>query len=186
MGPRLKAYGILLLLIAVGAGAYYWTNSDPAPDAAQAETKDGKKAAKKEGADEAIPVELAKAASGSISSYLSSTSNLRARRDIEVMSRVEGVVQELLVEEGDFVRKDQTLCVLDDTDLQITLTLTKQQLAQARIQLEQAKIEQQKWLTQIENTKAELARQETALKEQTRQRTRCRSASLPTGRADAR
>jgi len=82
------------------------------------------------------------------------------------MSRVEGVVEELLVEEGDFVREGQTLCILDDTDLQINLKLTKQQIAQARIQLEQAKIEQQKWLTQIANTKSELQRQETALKEQ--------------------
>ena len=166
MGPRLKAYGILLLLVAAGTGAYYWTNSDAAPGTTQAETKDGKKAEKKDKADEAVPVELAKASAGAISSYLSSTSNLRARRDIEVMSRVEGVVEQLLVEEGDFVRKGQVLCVLDDTDLQINLKLTEQQLAQARIQLEQSKIEQEKWLTQIANTKSELQRQETALKEQ--------------------
>lgn len=166
MGPRLKAYGILLLLVAAGAGAYYWTNSKAASDATQAATKDGKKAEKKADAVEAVPVELAKASSGAISSYLSSTSNLRARRDIEVMSRVEGIVKQLLVEEGDFVSEGQTLCVLDDTDLQINLTLTKQQLAQARIQLEQSKIEQDKWVTQISNTKSELQRQETALKEQ--------------------
>ena len=76
------------------------------------------------------------------------------------------MVEELLVEEGDFVREGQTLCALDDTDLQINLTLTKRQLAQARVQLEQAKIEAEKAATQITNTKAELERKETAFREQ--------------------
>ena len=166
MGPRLKAYGILVLLLLAGAAAYYFIDAGGSSGTTPAGSKDSPKAEKKEESDEAVPVELAEAWSGPISSYLSSTSNLRARRDVEVMSRVEGVVEELLVEEGDFVRKNQALCTLDDTDLQINLTLTKQQLAQARIQLEQAKIEQEKWRTQITNTKAELDRKETAFNEQ--------------------
>lgn len=166
MSPRLKAYGILALLLLLGVGTYYGVESSGSWGITNAGSKDSAKAEKKEETEDAVPVEIAEAWSGPISSYLSSTSNLRARRDIEVMARVEGVVEDLLVEEGDLVRKGQALCTLDDTDLQINLTLTKQQLAQARIQLEQAKIEQEKWSTQITNTKAELDRKETAFKEQ--------------------
>ena len=161
MGPRIKAYGILLLVIALGGAAYYWTQSGATT---RADTKGAEKTEESEVT--VIPVELAEATAGAISSYLSSTSNLRARRDVEVTARVDGVVEELLVEEGDFVREGQTLCALDDTDLQINLTLTKRQLAQARVQLEQAKIEAEKSATQITNTKAELERKETAFREQ--------------------
>ncbi len=153
-------------LLLTAAAASYWLASSGSTGAEQDGSKDSAKAEKKEETEEAVPVELVAASSGAISSYLSSTSNLRARRDVEVTARVEGVVEDLLVEEGDFVRKGQALCTLDDTDLQINLTLTKQQLAQAGIQLEQAKIEQEKWRTQITNTKAELDRKETAFQEQ--------------------
>ncbi|HUG82434.1 MAG TPA: efflux RND transporter periplasmic adaptor subunit [Bryobacterales bacterium] len=164
MGPRVKAYGILLLVLALGGAAYYWFQSGGTLFASQDASKGADKAEKTE--ETAVPVELAKATAGSISSYLSSTSNLRAQRDVEITARVDGVVQGMPVEEGDFVREGQTLCTLDDTDLQITLRLTKRQLAQARVQLESAAIEQQKSSAQIENTKAELQRKETAFREQ--------------------
>lgn len=164
MGPRVKAYGILVLLLALGGAAYYWFQSG---GATQAGSKGADKTEKtKKAAETAIPVELAKATAGSISSYLSSTSNLRARRDVEISARVDGIVQQMPVEEGDFVREGQTLCALDDTDLQINLRLTKRQLSQARVQLESAAIEQQKSASRIENTKAELQRKETAFREQ--------------------
>ena len=167
MGPRVKAYGILLLVLALGGAVYYWVESGGSLGAIQAGSKGADKSKKTEKAEEAaIPVELAEAAAGSISSYLSSTSNLRARRDVEITARADGVVEDLLVEEGDFVREGEGLCTLDDTDLQISLRLTKRQLAQARVQLESAKIEQQKSVVQIENTKAELERKETAFREQ--------------------
>jgi len=41
-------------------------DSEAAPDATQASTKDGAKAGKNDKADEAVPVELAEASSGAI------------------------------------------------------------------------------------------------------------------------
>ena len=163
MNPRIKVYGFLALLTGLGAVAYYWEDLS-----AGSETKASTKAATKEAGtkDEVVPVELAEAGRGSISSYLSSTANLRARRDVEVTTQVDGVVEELLVEEGDFVKRGQLLCRLDDRELQINLTLHRQQLAQAKLQLEKSKIQQEKTAVQIENTKAELARKETAFAEQ--------------------
>ena len=87
MGPRIKAYGILLLVIALGGAAYYWAQSGATT---QADTKGADKTEKSEAS--AIPVELAEATAGAISSYLSSTSNLRARRDVEVTARVDGML----------------------------------------------------------------------------------------------
>ena len=167
MGPRVKAYGILVLLIVLGGGGYYWSQSHGAGSTTKAANKGAGNTQKTEKSEAtAIPVELVEATSGAISSYLSSTSNLRARRNVEVTARVDGIVEELNVEEGDFVREGQALCTLDDTDLQINLTLTKRQMAQAGVQLEQAKIQAEKSATQITNTKAELERKETAFQEQ--------------------
>ena len=171
MSPRVKGYGFLAVVVGVGLVVYFWgdlTSGSAAKRSANASTKAaGKKATQKAASqDEVVPVELAEAGRGSISSYLSSTANLRARRDVEVTTQVDGVVEDLLVEEGDFVERDQLLCELDDRELQINLTLNRQQLAQAKLQLEKSKILRQKTAVQIENTKVELNRKDTAFKEQ--------------------
>ena len=171
MSPRVKGYGFLALVVGVGLVVYFWgdlASGSAAKGSANACTKAaGEKATQKAASkDEVVPVELAEAGRGSISSYLSSTANLRARRDVEVTTQVDGVVEELLVEEGDFVERDQLLCELDDRELQINLTLNRQQLAQAKLQLEKSKIQREKATVQIRNTKAELARNETAFAEQ--------------------
>ena len=171
MSPRVKGYGFLVLLIGIGLVVHYWdelgfVSTEEA--SAKASTKAaGKKATKKAAAEvDIVPVELAQAGRGSISSYLSSTANLRARRDVEVTAQVDGVAEKLLVEEGDFVQQGQLLCELDDRELQITVTLNRQQLAQAKLQLEKSKIQREKTAVQIENTKVELNRKETAYKEE--------------------
>ena len=167
MGPRVKGYGFLALVVGVGLAVYFWgdlTSGSASKGSANASTKAvGEKAVSK---DEVVLVELAEAGRGSISSYLSSTANLRARRDVDVTTQADGVVEELLVEEGDFVNRDQLLCKLDDRELQINLTLNRQQLAQAKLQLEKSKIQRDKATVQIRNTKAELTRHETAFAEQ--------------------
>ena len=71
----------------------------------------------------------------------------------------------MAVEEGDFVKSGQLLCLLDDRELQINLELTRQRLEQTKVQLASAKILQAKNKTQIENKRAELDRNEKALAE---------------------
>ena len=115
--------------------------------------------------EEAIPVEIVEAKEGPISSHLTSTANLRALRDVVLVTQSDGVVKRVLAEEGDFVEKGQILCLLDNSELLIKLKLTEQKLAQARLQLEKAKIRGQKAKVQIENTKAELQRKEAAFAE---------------------
>lgn len=163
MSTRAKVYGFLgALVLLAGTGVFVkqqFFNGDVAE--ANAETK----AAKKDGADEAVPVELVKAEEGAISAFVSSTANLKARRDVELAARTEGVVREVLVEEGDLVREGQVLCRLDDRSVKIRLELTDQKLAQARLQHDKARIRHEKAATQIANTEAEVKRNEKAFAE---------------------
>ena len=65
----------------------------------------------------AIPVEIAKAINGDISAYYSSTATLEAENEATVVSKVRGMVTEINVEEGDFVKADEVLAQLEDEQL---------------------------------------------------------------------
>jgi RND family efflux transporter MFP subunit len=157
-------YGFLTIVIVLMAGWYLADHIYPTGETTRANSSqpgpnnDG-------GEEEIVPVELTAAREGSISSYLTSTANLRPLRDIELATQADGVVKRVLVEEGDFVETGELLCLLDDRDLSIRLKLTEQRLAQALLQLEKAGIQEQKAEAQIRNTRAELERQERAFAE---------------------
>ncbi|RPJ51633.1 MAG: efflux RND transporter periplasmic adaptor subunit [Acidobacteria bacterium] len=154
MGLRFKVYGFLAILVLLAAGGYFGYQFKSRTAQAASKTTDS---AKKPGQD-AVPVELFKAASGQISSYLVSTANLRALRDIDVASQTEGIVKSVEVEEGDLVRAGQVLCRLDDTQLKIRLETAQQRLAQARLQFEKGKVRQEKTEAQIKNGREDLQR----------------------------
>ena len=162
MNLRLKAYLFLVSLIGLSAGGYFlyqhYFNGKPV-EAVSSE------AAQKKAEADTVPVELSTATLGPISSFLTSTANLRAMREVQVASLTAGVVSTLEVEEGDLVRTGDLLCRLDDSEFQIRLKLTEQRMAQARLQQERAKIRLEQSGVQIKNTKQELDRQETAGKE---------------------
>jgi membrane fusion protein (multidrug efflux system) len=164
MSLRFKIYGLLALLALAGGTTYlYKTKPGWFKTVAQASASTPDKDAKKE--KEATPVELAIAKRSEISSFLSSTANLRALRDVAVSTQADGVVQKVLAEEGDFVKDGQVLCTLDDTLLKIHLELAKEKIAQAKLQMEKAAIRQEKATAQIGHTQAELARNQKALSE---------------------
>jgi membrane fusion protein, multidrug efflux system len=165
MTLRLKVYGLLAVLALVGGGAYlYKTKPAWLPtwfgSVAQAKGTDAQKGKKPD--KEATPVELALVKRSEISAFLSSTANLRALREVTVATQAEGIVQKVLAEEGDFVKDGQVLCTLDDTPVRIKLKLAEEKLAQAGLQMEKARIRQQKALAQIGHTQAEFERYEKA------------------------
>ncbi|MGH9341744.1 MAG: efflux RND transporter periplasmic adaptor subunit [Acidobacteriota bacterium] len=161
MSIRAKVYGFLLVVALLAGGWYladrYYFDGNTTAQA------DSQEPAQEE--NPAVAVELHRAEEGSISSYLTSTSNLRPLRSVEVATQAEGIIQRVLVEEGDFVEQGQVLSILDTADLEIQQKLAEQQLSQAQLQLEQSKIQEQKAALQIENTQAELRRQEKAFAE---------------------
>jgi RND family efflux transporter MFP subunit len=164
MSLRLKVYGVLALLALAGGGAYLYKTKPawfPGLTKAKASTEKGDKKQEKD----ATPVELAVARRGEIASFVSSTANLRALRDVAVSAQTEGMVDKLFAEEGDFVKENQVLCTLDQTQLKIRLQLSEEKLAQAALQSEKARIRQEKAVAQMGHTRAELDRYEKAGKQ---------------------
>jgi membrane fusion protein, multidrug efflux system len=162
MTPRVKAYGVLVLILLLGAGFYGYRKYGK-ESTAKASTGTDSKA---DPADQVTPVELAAAVEGPISSFLSSSANLRALREVAVTSQADGIVTRVSAEEGDFVDQGQQLCLLDDRELQINLKLAEERAAQAQLQYEKAGIRKEKSHIQILNTGAELKRKELAFAEQ--------------------
>jgi len=154
LSTRVKVYAFLgfCAVLVAGAVALNSTTKTAAADskATAAKAKDGGK--------DAVPVELATVKRGEISSIVSASTNLRALREVDVVSQTDGIARQLTAEEGDFVQAGAVLCVLDDTELQIRLQSALQKMAQARLQSEKAIIQQEKTAVQIANQKEELAR----------------------------
>lgn len=67
----------------------------------------------------AIPVEVASVQKGDISAYFSSTATLEAEEEAMVVAKVQGIVENLRVEEGDFVKAGDVLAQLEDEQLQL-------------------------------------------------------------------
>jgi RND family efflux transporter MFP subunit len=163
MNTRVKVYAFLALLAVVGAGGYFAVRQFAGGAIAQANIAGPQ--TKKAAGDEAVPVELAAAVEGPISAFVSSTANLKALRDVDLLSRAEGVVSQVLAEEGDRVEKGQVLVRLDDRQVRIRLESTEQKLEQAKLQHDKARIRQEKAATQIGNTQAEIDRSQKAFAE---------------------
>lgn len=166
MTARRKAYSFLAILVILAAGGYAWryhpswfgrvAKASSTPETGKDKSKDQK---------EPTPVELATASRGHISSFVSSTANLRAMREVSITPQVEGIVQKLLVEEGDFVKDGQVLCILDDAQHRLRSDLAAEKLGQAKLQLEKARIRMDKAAAQKGHTQIELTRYERAHKE---------------------
>jgi RND family efflux transporter MFP subunit len=165
MSVRTKVYGLVAVLLLASTGMWIWKAKPswvPGVSAANAAQKQGEN---KKNEKEATAVELVTARSGEISSYVSATANLRALRDVAVASQTEGIVQEVLVEEGDFLKEGQLLARFDDTQHQIRLKLATERLEQAKLQMDKARVRQEKATAQLGHTRTELTRYERALKE---------------------
>lgn len=155
MSLRLRVYsflGLILLLIAGG----YLLNKRFNPSQAKANPTQPVQTKVQE--ENITAVELATAQQGEISSSIVATANLRALREVDVAAQVDGVVQRVLVEEGNYVQAGQLLCALDETQLKIQLQTAHQRLAQAKLQWEKSRIRRDKAKVQIKNTQDELAR----------------------------
>jgi membrane fusion protein (multidrug efflux system) len=64
----------------------------------------------------AIPVKAVQASHGSISSYIETTTSLEAEREVDIVCRTNGLVNAILVEEGDNVKTGSLLLKIDDRE----------------------------------------------------------------------
>jgi membrane fusion protein (multidrug efflux system) len=106
------------------------TNVNGEQESEQAEDGEG------DDEEEAVPVEIAQLLRGPIESVLRSSANLEAENHVQVFSQASRLVRELLVEEGDLVRRDQVLVRLQDDEQRNALTKVRGQLDRARREYE--------------------------------------------------
>jgi HlyD family secretion protein len=132
---------IVLLLVALVAGGWYWSTAMQAASVRVA------------------PVTAQSGAAAAQGAVLNASGYVVARRRATVSSKVTGKVLRILIEEGQPVREGQILAHLDDTQPRAALAYAEAQLASAR----KAAAEDQARLSQAELT---LARRQQLLKEQ--------------------
>ena len=82
---------------------------------------------------DALPVNVETVSRRSLNSYLVLNGIVEPERKVEVYSRLSSYVNKIVKEEGAYVRENDVLAVLDDTEIRISYE-------QARIALEQAKL----------------------------------------------
>ena len=80
------------------------------------------------GGQKAVPVEVTSPFRAELASYVFGNANVEALRDVEVVARVQGLLQKMNVEEGDQVRRGQVLAELDKRELNIALAESQARL----------------------------------------------------------
>ncbi|MBN2135534.1 MAG: efflux RND transporter periplasmic adaptor subunit [Acidobacteria bacterium] len=73
----------------------------------------------------AVPVKVVKVTRGDISSYIETTSTLEAEKEVDILSQTTGLVVDLKVEEGDYVKKNQVLLRIDDREAKAAFEASK-------------------------------------------------------------
>lgn len=76
-----------------------------------------------------IPVEVSTLQQGTISSTYSSTTVLESKEEAQVVSKVSGIIERILVEEGDYVEQGQLLAIIEPQRYQLALNKAKAELA---------------------------------------------------------
>jgi RND family efflux transporter MFP subunit len=112
-----------------------------------------------------VPVEVGEVIRGAIDAVWRGTATLEAAEEAEVVAKVGGVVEEILVEEGDRVRARQPLARLDAERLRLEVARTKAELDRLAQEYERNQAMFRKQLVSLEHfekTQFELARQKAA------------------------
>lgn len=133
-----KRFSYLALLAALAvAGTFGVLSFDSHADAdepsQQAESQDGDQE------EPAVPVETREAATGSVSSYLSSTANLVPENEVRVLAEGEGRLAKLNVDEGDRIAAGDVLAELAREDAEINFKKAQVRAETARQAYERAR-----------------------------------------------
>jgi membrane fusion protein (multidrug efflux system) len=145
-----------------------------------AAASDARKADEKAAAEDAIAVDVALVAQDDISSLYETSATLRAERRATVIARTPGVIEQLLVEEGDTVTAEQPLARLEDDEQryqhQIAVTAretTAREHERAKSLMEQGLVSPEEY--DAKRRAAEEAEHQAALAELTLSRTMIRA-----------
>lgn len=87
---------------------------------------------------DALPVNVETVVRQSLNSYLVLNGIVEPERMVEIFSRLAAYVKEIVKEEGDYVRENDILALLDDTEIRISYEQANIALEQAKLSLEEA------------------------------------------------
>lgn len=87
---------------------------------------------------EAVPVSIGSVERKNLNSFLVLNGIVEPERKVEIFSRLSAYVKQIVKEEGDYVRENEVLALLDDTEIKIGYEQAKIQLEQAKLSLEEA------------------------------------------------
>jgi len=93
--------------------------------------------ARLQGGGDAVPVSVAQVERSNLNSYLVLNGIVEPERKVEIFSRLSAYVKSIIKEEGDFVRENDVLATLDDTEIKISFQQAQIQLNQAKLSLEE-------------------------------------------------
>lgn len=116
----------LSLVVAVFSSALFLTGCNQAKSSTNTDTAEVI----------AIPVEAALARHGEISSSYHTNATLAARAETDVISKSSGIVQQVLVEEGDYVKTGQLLAVLENERQRFMLAKEQAELSRLDSELQ--------------------------------------------------
>ncbi len=102
------------------------------------------------GAEAAVPVRTEPVVRGSISDAIRATGTLEAEEEVDLVARGAGPVTEILVEEGDQVRRGQLLARLDDREARNVVAQRTVTLEEARLAFERASTQRERGLVSQE------------------------------------
>lgn len=94
----------------------------------------------------AIPVTVASIKRNSISSNFHTTATLESRTEADIITRVTGIIEQLSVDEGDYVEKGQVLAKVDPRRYQLALDKADAELAGINQELQRLSLMAQKKL----------------------------------------
>ncbi|MFQ5674954.1 MAG: efflux RND transporter periplasmic adaptor subunit [bacterium] len=114
------------------------------------------------GVSAAIPVQVAAAQKGDISTFLMQTTTIEAERQVEILAKVAGQVIRLPIEEGTRVKKGDLLTQLDEAELKIAYIQAKVSMETDKSALDRAKEMLEKNLIAEENYQTTLMQYESS------------------------
>ncbi|TPH15106.1 efflux RND transporter periplasmic adaptor subunit [Litorilituus lipolyticus] len=94
----------------------------------------------------AIPVMVANIERNDISSNFHTTATLESRNEADIITRVTGIIEELTIEEGDFVEKGQVLARIDPRRYELALAKADAELAGINQELQRLSLMAEKQL----------------------------------------
>jgi len=99
--------------------ASYDENEEASIAGETGEESNGDDGEEKSEENQGVPVEVASVQLGDISSYILLSSTIETERSVDVFPQTTGLVDQLLAEEGDYVRKGSVLARLEDEEYAI-------------------------------------------------------------------